>query len=64
MFYEFVLLNAIRVCFILDFAEAVDIKWGDLLSDASDFVVKRSSPLENSFNHNHKTLFDAMFDIE
>lgn len=34
MFFEFVLLNAIRICFILDFSEAVDIKWGDFLSDA------------------------------
>lgn len=63
-FYEFVLLNAMRICFILDFPEAVDIKWGDFLSDSSDFGVKRSSPLKNSFNHNHKTLVDAMFDIE
>lgn len=64
MFHYFILLNAIQICFILDFSEAVDIKWGDFLSDSSDFGVKRSSALEICFNHNHKTLVDAMFDIE
>lgn len=58
MLYEFGLLNAIRICFI------VYCLLFYFLSDASDFGVKRFSPLENSFNHNHKTLVDAMFDIE